>query len=107
MNNTINDVKIPTSTRHAGRDQSAGRTNTTESGTTIRNDTTEPGGAETTSQPTATESSALQTREAAQDALQRLKNQLASQPTEALAAFKRITGQAADNLLGSAVSASS
>lgn len=49
----------------------------------------------------------IQTIEAAQTALDRLKSLLAQQPSTALAAYNKITGQAADALLDSAVSAAS
>lgn len=104
MNSTINDVKIPT----AGTLPDRSRSSAPSQGDSVSNtaDRPSPAAAETAA-PTATESTVIQTKEAAHDALQRLKEQLASQPTEALAAFQRITGQGVDHYLGSAVSEAS
>lgn len=49
----------------------------------------------------------IQTSEAAQTALDRLKELLAQQPTAALAAYNKISGQSASDLLESAVSTAS
>lgn len=54
-----------------------------------------------------TPSERIQTSEAAQTALDRLKELLAQQPTAALAAYNKISGQVASDLLDSAVSTAS
>lgn len=100
MDNTIN-AKIQTPTTNRQDSERATASESVQSNPTA-----------TTNSPAEVSASVatsdrIQTSEAAQTALDRLKELLAQQPSAALAAYSKITGQATDSLLESAVSASS
>lgn len=105
MNNISNNVKITAPPTQAGREQDKVKDGAAEAQAPSSNASAAAANPEPAAPAPA--STVIETREAAQDALQRLKDQLASQPSQALAAFQRITGQSVDNLLGSAVSTTS
>ena len=104
MNNTINDVKTPTPAASTARDQRTVQSGAAEA---TSNKPSQSTSGAATAQTTAPESNAIQSQETAQTALERLKGLLTSQPSEALAAYGKVTGHSVDHLLGSAVSASS
>jgi len=108
MNNSINDVKIPTPAPATGRDQKTVQSRSTETEDAgLSNGPDQPSSGTAAAQKTAPESNAIQSREAAETALDRFKDLITSRPSEALAAYGKVTGHSVDNLLGSAVSASS
>lgn len=101
MNSTINDVKIPSSANVSGRDQKPGQSTATD---TQAVNSSKLSDNKTTEQVPPPASDVIQSREAAETALDRLKTLLASQPSEALAAYSKISGQTVAGVLDSAVS---